>query len=252
MDKLVEWEITLKCNYKCVYCTNLDTSLRPELDEQKIYDFVKMLGETYPGVEIFVFGGEPFVHPKIGHIIKCFNDLNVPFVIQTNFSKHSTKIMKTITDPYMINISVHPTEVDIDELVDCLKTTPVNIKTIDVMYTGSEAIKYYFAVKKAIDHDETYLTPVTDFGDGVSDTLLAQYLELKKQSIYKQIIKFEDVERLGRQRSELWLDPNFKTFMKPCLYKDRYYLYSPNLELYNCCYRIKTNGLCPKEKCFLM
>lgn len=248
---IVEWEVTLKCNYKCVYCTNLDTSLRPVLEEDRIRDFIKMLGEKYPGVEIFVFGGEPFVHPKIGYMIKCFNEFNIPFVIQTNFSKHSIKIMKTITDPFQINISIHPTEIQFEDIAELFQYKP-NIKTIDVMYTGRRAIEYYLAVKKAIDHEHTYLTPVTDFGDGVSDVLLAEYLELKKHNIYKKLITFENVERFGRQRSEVWYDSTFSTKGRPCLYKDSYFLYSPNLDLYNCCYRIKTDGVCPKDKCFLM
>jgi Radical SAM superfamily len=248
---IVEWEITLKCNYKCHYCTNLDTSLRPVLEEDRIRDFVKMLGDTYPGVEIFVFGGEPFVHPKIAYIIKCFNEFSIPFVIQTNFSKHSIKVMKTITDPFRINISIHPTEIALEDIPDLFEYRP-NINVIDVMYTGRKAIPYYLAVKKAIEHDHTYLTPVTDFGDGISDSLLADYLEVKKQSIYQKLIKFEDIQRYGKPRSELWLDPNFTTKGKPCLYKDRYFLYSPNLDLYKCCYRIKTDGICPKDKCFLM
>lgn len=249
----VEWEITLKCNYKCQYCTNLDTSLRPVLDEDRIREFIKMLGETYPGVEIFVFGGEPFVHPKINFIIKTFNEFKVPFVIQTNFSKHSRKVMKTITDPYRINISVHPTETTIEDIVEGLTTTLVDIKTIDVMYTGKEAIDYYFAVKKAIDHSNTFLTPITDFGDGVSDTPLAEYNELREHSVYSKIIRFENITRVdGRQRSVIWLDSSFTTKGKPCMYTGKYFLYSPNLDLYNCCYRLKTNGTCPKDKCFLM
>ena len=252
MSKIVEWEITLKCNYKCEYCTNLDPSIRPELDEEKIKQFIKSLGDNYPGIEIFVFGGEPFVHPKIEFIIKTFNEFNIPFVIQTNFSNYSRKIISKIKEPFKINISVHPTETSIEDIVQGLKITKVNIKTIDVMYTGKESIDYYFAVKKSINHDNLFLTPVTDFGDGHSDTLLAQYLSLKNNLIYRKIIQFENIERLGKQRSDLWIDSNFSTFGKPCLYKDKYFLYSPNLDLYNCCYRIKVNKLCPKTKCFLM
>lgn len=252
MNKIVEWEITLKCNYKCFYCTNLDPSLRPELDEEKIKTFIKKLGEIYPGVEVFIFGGEPFVHPKIEFIIKTFNEFNIPFVIQTNFSKHSRKIIQKIKDNFKINISVHPTETTINDIVNGLNETKVNIKIIDVMYTGKEALDYYFAIKKSINHDNLFLTPVTDFGDGYSDGILNEYLNIRKNPIYKKIIKFENIERFGRQRSEVWSDPNFTTFGKTCLYKDRYYLYSPNLDLYNCCYRIKTDGICPKNKCFLM
>lgn len=249
MDKLVEWEITLKCNYKCAYCTNLDPTIRPELDETKIRDFIKSLGEKYPGVEIFVFGGEPFVHPKIAWIIKCFNEFKIPFVIQTNFSFHSIKIMKTITDPFKINISIHPTEIALEDIPKLFEYQP-NIKTIDVMYTGREAIHYYYAIKKIINHDHLYLTPITDFGDGYSDTLLSDYLKIK-QSLNK-LIRFEQVERLGRSRSELWLDPEFTTFGKPCIYTNRYFLYAPNLELFNCCYRKQTDGICQQPKCFLM
>jgi len=252
MNKIVEWEITLKCNYKCVYCTNLDPSIRPELDEEKIKSFIKTLGEKYPNVEIFVFGGEPFVHPKIEFIIKTFNEFSIPFVIQTNFSNYSRKIIEQIKEPFKVNISIHPTETSIKDIVDGLKETEVNIKIIDVMYTGKEAIDYYFAIKKSFSHDNLFLTPVTDFGDGYSDTLLSQYQSLKNNSIYKKIINFEDIDRFGRQRSELWLDSNFNTFGKPCLYKDKYFLYAPNLDLYNCCYRIKTDDICRKPKCFLM
>lgn len=252
MSKIVEWEITLKCNYKCEYCTNLDPSIHPELHEENIKEFIKSLGEKYPDVEIFIFGGEPFVHPKIEFIIKTFNDFNVPFVIQTNFSKHSRKIIQNIKEKFKINISVHPTETTIEDITNGLKETKVDIKTIDVMFTGKEAIDYYLDVKKSIKHDNLFLTPVTDFGDGYSNTLLEQYLSLKNNSLYQKIIKFENIERFGRQRSELWIDPTFNTFGKPCLYKDKYFLYAPNLELYNCCYRIKVNKICPKTKCFLM
>ena len=249
---LVEWEITLKCNYKCSYCTNLDKSLRPVLDKDAIREFIKGLGEKYPGVEIFVFGGEPFIHPHIDHIIKCFNEFNVPFAIQTNFSEHSVKVMKTIKEPFSINISVHPTETSIKQITKALSENEININIIDVMYTGKEAIKYYLEIKQLTNFSKLYLTPVTDFGDGISEPLLREYNELRKQSVYSKIIQFEDVIRFGRQRSEIWLDPEFNTFGKPCLYKNQYFLYGPNLELYNCCYRQKTNGICNKQKCFLM
>ncbi len=251
MNPIVEWELTMKCNYSCQYCTNLDKKLRPNLDEDTLRAFIKSLGEKYPGIEIFVFGGEPFVHPKINFILKCFNEYNIPFVVQTNYSRHSIEVMKTIEEPFKINISIHPTEIGIEDIPKLFMFKP-NINVIDVMYSGKEAIQYYLAVKKVCNIEQIFLTPVTDFGDGLSDTLLAEYLELTKHSIYSKIIKFEEVERFGRPRSEIWLDPTFTTKGKPCLYKDKYFLYGPTLELYNCCYRLKTDGICPKNKCFLM
>ena len=97
-----------------------------------------------------------------------------------------------------------------------------------------------------------FLTPITDFGDGKSNNALAEYLEMKHNPAYNRVIRFEEVERLGKSRSDMWADIKFSPKGKPCLYKDKYFLYSPQLEMYNCCYRIKTDGICPKDKCFLM
>lgn len=247
----VEWEVTMKCNYKCAYCTNLDKTLKPTLDKAEIDAFIASLGVQYPGVEIFVFGGEPFVHPYIGYIIECFNKHNVPFVIQTNFSSYSVDVMNSISEPFAINISVHPTEVDLAELLDAFSHSNVTIKTIDVMYVGKKSMEYYLALKKHITHDRLFMIPVTDFGDGESDIALAEYNKMR-DTPYSRIIQFEQVQRFGRYRSDLWADKKFITFGKPCLYAGRYFLYGPDLTLYNCCYREKTNGICQQEKCFLM
>lgn len=246
----VEWEVTMKCNYSCYYCSNLDKSIHHVTDHDTLRSFIQMLGTTYPGVEVFVFGGEPFVHPEISHIIKCFNEFNIPFVIQTNLSKYSIEVMKTITEPYTLQASIHPTEVSLEDLDDILKEN-VNCRVVDVMYSGKEALRYYFKVKEATDTN-VFLTPITDFGDGKSNNALAEYLEMKHNPAYNRVIRFEEVERLGKSRSDMWADIKFSPKGKPCLYKDKYFLYSPQLEMYNCCYRIKTDGICPKDKCFLM
>lgn len=251
MDKLVEWEITMQCNYGCTYCTNLDKGIFPVTDTTEIYNFIKKLGDEHPGVEVFVFGGEPFLHPKIGYIVETFNALGVPFVIQTNFSSHSRTIMEGIGSPFKINISIHPSEVSIDDVVDGLsKIDPRMVNIVDVMYVGVESMPYYFAARRAIKHDHVYLTPIADFGDGISDTVLDEYNKLRKTM--GTAIQFENVERFGRQRSDVWADRRFKTLGKPCLYKDRYFLYGPDFKLHNCCYRLTTDGICPKPKCFLM
>jgi (2Fe-2S) ferredoxin len=247
----VEWEITMKCNYGCFYCTNLDKSIYPNLDRETIRNFVKMLGETYPNVEVFVFGGEPFVHPDIEYIIQCFNELNVPFVIQTNLSPYSVKVIKGIQQPFTMQASIHPSEMSIEELYEVMQSQH-NVRRYDIMYSQENALIYYFKVKELAQTSEVYLTPITDFGDGVSNTILDKFNQLKNDSKLKNIIQFEDEKRLGESRSELWANPNFTTKGKTCLYKDKYFLYGPNLQLYNCCYRIKTDGICPKDKCFLM
>ena len=244
---MVEWEVTLKCNYSCVYCTNLDPSIKPVLDKRRIRDFIQMLGKTYPGVEIFVFGGEPFIHPYIDYIIQMFNKYDVPFVIQTNLSKKSIHVMKKIKEPFIVQVSIHPTEITLDQV-----SIPdnINIRVIDVMYTGREAIKYYLKVKDMAT--SVFLTPIGDFGDGVSGPALRDFNRMRETSAWNKIINFERVKRLGEYRSNLWENggDNFKGH--PCIYNDKYFLYGPNLDLYNCCHRVKHDGICNHEKCFLM
>jgi organic radical activating enzyme len=211
-----------------------------------------MLGETYPGVEVFVFGGEPFVHPDIEYIIQCFNELNVPFVIQTNLSSYSAKVIRGIKQPFTMQASIHPSEMSIDEMNEVFQSPHNNVRRYDIMYSQENALYYYFKVKEMTGSKHVYMTPITDFGDGVSDNILHKFNQLKNDPNINKVVQFEDEKRLGQSRSELWANIAFSTKGKPCLYKDKYFLYGPNLELYNCCYRIKTDGICPKNKCFLM
>ena len=254
-DKIVEWEVTMKCNYQCFYCTNLDPDIKPVEDLEQLDNFVKMLGDTYTGVEIFVFGGEPFLHPNIEYIIECFNKHQVPFVVQTNFSKKSVVVMNRIKRPFKINISIHPSEVSLETVIDLFsRDLPhVDVNIIDVMYSGKEAIDYYVAIKKATNkYQGLYLTPIADFGDGVSSRQLSEYNELRTQKILNSFINFEKVKEFGEYRSVIWANKEFTTKGKPCLYNNRYFLYVPDFKLHNCCYREVHDGICQHLKCFLM
>lgn len=245
-QKLVEWEVTMACNYTCEYCTNLDKSLKTTRDHHTLDKFIQMLGNVYPGVEIFVFGGEPFLHPEISFIVERFNKHNIPFVIQTNMSILSQEKIKEIKDPMCLQVSIHPSQVSIDELK--LLNKNVNIRVVDVMYIGKKSIDYYFKVKDWCKN--VFLTPVTDFGDGTSDTHLKEYNKIRKSKVWSKFIKFEDVKRLDTNRSEAWINHNPRG--KPCLYNNKYFLYGPNLQLYNCCHRTVHDGICNHDKCFLM
>jgi organic radical activating enzyme len=245
-QKLVEWEVTMACNYTCEYCTNLDKTLRATRDKDTLDKFIQMLGNVYPGIEIFVFGGEPFLHPEIGFIVERFNAHNIPFVIQTNLSKLSQEKMKDINDPMCLQVSIHPSQVSVDELKILDKS--VNIRVVDVMYIGKKSVEYYLKVKNWCEN--VFLTPVTDFGDGVSDTHLQEYNRIKKSKAWNKIINFENVKRLDGDRSDAWV--NHSPRGKQCLYNNRYFLYGPDLRLYNCCHRTVHDGICNHDKCFLM
>jgi len=263
-DKIVEWELVLNCNYNCEYCGLLE-NIKIETDEVKLFEFIKMLHDKYPDTEIFLFGGEPFLHPKIEFIIKTFKDFNQPFIIQTNFSAYSIHKIKKINTSFNINISIHPSQISIEDVLQNFKIFEefkdrlnIRVYNIDIMYYNNDAINYYLEIKHLIGDDNLTLIPVTDIGCTGFAESLKEYNKIRNNKIYQEIIHFEDIVRTVQDtklRSKIWEDFNDKkytTYGKTCLYIDRYFLFDPSLKMYNCCYRKINTGTCLNEACFLM
>lgn len=259
-NQIIEWELTMKCNYDCGYCGLLDDKIHTETDEDKLKEFMDMLHLKHPDVELFLFGGEPFLHPKIEFIIDYLKSLEQPFVIQTNFSKYSVAKMLEMDKEFNINISVHPDDALLSDVVDAFKVPlRVVINNLDVMYVGKKAFTYYTAIKKVRPELNPTLTPLVNIRcDGYEDSL-KEYNKLKHKAVYKRLYNFDDV--MGNltgeeeERSIIWEKFNnreYTTLNKPCLYTDRYFLYDASLKQYNCCYRKNNTGMCLNEVCFLM
>ena len=255
MSQLVEWELILDCNYNCKYCGLLDNKIKPHKEYK---EFIKTLNKNYPTIEIFVFGGEPFLHQNIDIIIGEFLKIKQPFIIQTNLSNYSTKKIIKIDKKYNINISIHPDECSIKDIINNIQNiiNIVNIKNVSLMYVGKKSLKYYNEISKVIDIE---LTPITDIGCEGYGNILKEFIELKNNKIYNKIYKFENniinLNGYNIARSELWdkqNDKKFTTLNKECFYKDRYVLFDPQLNKYNCCYRKNNDGYCLNDKCFFM
>jgi hypothetical protein len=258
MMKMVEWELTMECNFKCEYCTNLDDSIIAEKDKGKLDIFIDKLQEMHPTTMIFLFGGEPLLHPHILHIIDRLLANQMEFIIQTNFSKKSVHVLNKIKEDVDINISIHPSEIELGAVIELFKKINKNIKiqTIDVMYLGVESEQYYLAIEKGnISCDELVLTPVVDFTNLKNDFKISEFNRKKGRDIYKKLFNFESVERQGELRADLWEkmeNGRYSTKGKPCIYQNKYFLYSSDLKEYNCCYREEQTGICQHDKCFLM
>lgn len=256
-EMIVEWECILECNYKCSYCTNghngvLDKPIKCEKDKEKVFDFLDSLKENYPEDELFLFGGEPFLHPFINEIISYMLSNDIKFMVQTNFSLYEK--IKNITDIYEfpLQISVHPSEIkDEDSYIKAIEEQQKIIRRIDVMYIGKESIELYKKILKVLDDSSIlYLCPLADFNivDGVHNPILYEYNELRN-STYGKIYHFEQGER-----SFIWeqmMRGEISCKNKPCMYKDQYVLFDPMLDKYSCNYR-QNNDICPHDHCFLM
>ena len=252
----VEWEIILSCNYNCGYCGLLDPKIKPVTDEKTLYNFIKDLNSKYSDIEIFIFGGEPFLHPKIEFIIATLNHFKQPFVIQTNLSRRSFRVIKDLLPKHKfnINISVHPDHWD-NNLEDIIKVKSI-VNNIDVMFSSEKAFEVYDRVVRF--YRDAILCPVTDVGCVGYKEILQKYNQYRYNPLY-QHYNFETTTKVYNNkemfRSEIWEKQNNKeiiTFNKECMYKDNFMLFDPELNSYNCCYRKNNNGICKQDACFFM
>ena len=251
---MVEWEITLDCNHTCGYCVNSRNSALPEpipyeTDKDKVFAFLDMVKESYPGEELFVFGGEPFLHPFIGDIIEYMNKIELPFIIQTNFAYPIR--MKVIGSPFKVQVSVHPTQIKNKEFfVESIRELQDIIRRIDVMYVGEESFDYYKKILKVLDdRDKLYIAPVADFKyTKVVNEHLYEFNRMKK-GIQNKIYRFEEGDRSFIWEQQMRGELTYK--YQPCMYKDTYKLFDPLLRKYTCSYR-ENNDICPNDHCFLM
>lgn len=249
---ILEWECILDCNFTCEYCVNsrnsaLEKPIKFEKNKDKIFNFLTELKRKYPNDELFIFGGEPFLHPFISDIISHLNRINMKFIIQTNSSQIDK--IKKIKHEFMIQVSVHPSQIKNKEIfIQNLLEISHLIRRIDVMYIGNISLDY---VKDLIPFfkNKIVVKPVADFKfTNVANKHLYEFNTIK-QTLKGKVYNFEDGER-----SFLWEDQmkNRLTYKgKPCMYKDTYVLYDPMLNKYNCSYR-QNNDICPNDHCFLM
>ena len=117
-------EITYKCNLKCVHCYRqediyLDEESEEFFDDSKQYISKEVIFQTldemeYMGVvELYITGGEPFLHPNIFEIIEYASKKNFLLTVLTN--GHIFSMMKCVEkiknlNIYDIRISIYGSE----------------------------------------------------------------------------------------------------------------------------------------------
>ncbi|MFZ9615185.1 MAG: radical SAM protein [Fluviibacter sp.] len=248
---MLEWEVTLDCNYQCEYCVNsrntaLVNPIYLEKEKARVFKFIEGLKEKYPQEELFLFGGEPFAHPFFGEIIDKLNEVQMKYIIQTNFSL--PKRVEKINE--IIQVSVHPTQIKNKELyISELQRLKHLVRKCDVMYTGKESIDYYIKIVKDFPKEKLFLVPVADFlGADFANKYLYEYNKLRSTPMAK-FINFEPNDRSFKWEEQM--TSKWSPKGSPCMYKDKYNLFDPQLNHYTCSYR-QNNDICPNDHCFLM
>ena len=251
---MVEWEVTLKCNYKCGYC-GLLRPIKEITDELILKNFITMLNKKYYDTEIFLFGGEPFLHPKIEFIIQQLQQLKQPFVIQSNLSNKSTEVIKSLNaEPFKLNISVHVSQTTLQDIIRNINV--INPTEIHLMYTEDtgKVEHFYRMINLVKKNSKLILTPVSNLGCNGYETVLETYNSIKYNYVYDDNVVIYNGDKYIR--SDLWTLQNETdisiTMGKPCQYINKYILFTPDLQQMNCCYRKNHNGICHEQNCFFM
>jgi len=259
-EKLVEWEVISECTYNCFYCELPDIKTQKNKDILSDFISTKLKNDINNGFEkVFLFGGEPFIHPSIRFIINELHFQEVPFMIQTQLSDKTTDIILDLEPTFELNLSFHITEESVESFVNKLiLLKEYNITKIDMMYSIKNCEKDYLKLlslmKKNNIDISTHLTPIADFHltSPKAEDLLKDYNRLKSGPI-KKIIKFETTSLFDEDRSILWEKQHkgeYSTIGKPCLYKNRYKIYNSMLQEFSC-HRQKNVSIC-EDRCFLM
>lgn len=96
MLKTIIWELTRRCNLKCLHCSN--DAGKPIADElnleeiEKLFQQIKLLNIK----ELRIYGGEPMLHPYFFDVIKMARHYNLPISLYTNATLLNTNNLNII------------------------------------------------------------------------------------------------------------------------------------------------------------
>lgn len=261
----IEWLVSENCNFSCSYCASWDNTKQPEQDLTKLKTFlvkIKTL-QQQQHLEFFIFGGEPFLHPKIENIVSMLNTFNIDYRFQTNLSKQGTEKIIDLKSKDIkikkINISVHLSQQSVDDYIiniDKLLNNNIHIDLIEVMYYNKEIIDDYKKLQQK--YQNVILTPVSDFLVEGFGNILKEYNNLRE---IDTTITFENLKLkhpiTNKQvyRSLIWqefIDKQWSPKGMECLLKDKFFMFDSQLDTFNCCFRdFIEDGICTYDTCFL-
>lgn len=248
---MIEWELTLKCNFKCPYCFNgrndvLKSPIFEETDNRKLQKFIVSLKQFND--KIYLYGGEPLLNKNILFILKELEKNKIEYVIQTNFSIYAVirKITKIIKNA-KFQVSVHRTQIkNLQKYVETVKKYEKWITQVDVMFIDKNDIDLYLFLKKN-DIKNLRLIPVADFATNKDFFRKSLYLYNKFTKLKPKGFIFEDKERCEIWEKQMKHQISIKN--KPCICKNKYIQFDPSLKRHHCPQRFD-GDICPFETCY--
>lgn len=240
---MIEYEITLNCNFRCGYCTNG----RNTVISSPIYEgpLDKIIDNLSKHDEVYIYGGEPLMSKNIKDVVRYLRDSGKAYVIQTNFS--ITKSIEEILeiDPLVkFQVSIHRTQKQHTISIDNVLRFSKNIERCDIMFTSHQDLALYYKLNPIIRR--LYLIPVADFATSKRDYLHSLVLYNKLRKILNNV-RFDSGER-----SVIW-EEQFTGILSPkgkrCMCIGKCHQMDPSGNMHHCPQRYD-GDICPFESCF--
>ena len=128
----IEIRLTENCNYDCTYCTDMHDNTKDRIDVD--YIGLNNVLEQFDNPEVFIYGGEPTLHPELIPLVKHLNSFTDNIIIQTNGS--NPNIIKQCSAK--INYSYHIDHTLLHDFVKVIDRAKVN----EIAYMDHERADY--------------------------------------------------------------------------------------------------------------
>ena len=221
-DKFIDFIITQKCTYRCVYCSQskAQTKQHNEASPETIDSFYRLLDRLEKNYEITITGGEALLHPHFFEIIKTTKEKGFKINLITNLSskiEQYQKIFELLGDKLnRFDVSFH-----FDE-----------IQNFNLMIEKLEL----FLITKPHSTKTTFFIPLFDVNDKKESKIDKIIRIAKKHKINYEFQKIRFLDKYKQAHNEKYESHHkkLKTFGNLCLAGCNSAVIYENGEVYRC------------------
>lgn len=102
------FELTYSCNFKCIHCYNQDSKSQEVFDIRNLHKLIAFLNK-YEVKRVYLFGGEPLIHPEFAEIYKVLYSEGFQLSLTTNGSLINSNILDLFVKhpPVILWVSIY-------------------------------------------------------------------------------------------------------------------------------------------------
>ncbi len=193
---IVEVEITLQCNFRCIHCyCNAGGRNKEELSFEEIKNLIIQAKEI--GIEnLDLVGGEPFMHPKILDIISFAQNIGQKVLINTNGSlitEDLAKYLKKIAPNLIIGVSLEGPDSETNDFVRGKGNFEKAIRGIEILVKNGFSVSILNIINKR-NWKKFKEIIILAKNIGVRNIYVDRFIPVGRGKIFEKYLDMEDHE----------------------------------------------------------